>query len=162
MLYIIPGFGGDHFMAPHWNGPRTTIGRRLHPGDARPRLRHGPPCLCRQRRPTARAARPWSRSLSRYIERTFPAIAEPRARLLERPFLRRLEQSLAPGDLSRLFRRHLVDQPRPGRFPRLSADQPLCAGREHVPGPQGQAPADRADGDDAACSFTTLLAGWTT
>ena len=33
-------------------------------------------------RPTGPGARPWSRSSSRYIERTFPAIADPRARLL--------------------------------------------------------------------------------
>ena len=53
----------------------------------------------------------------------------------QRPFVRGLEQPLAPGDLSRDLRRHLVHQPRPGRFPRFPADRPLRAGREHVPRP---------------------------
>ena len=39
----------------------------------------------------------------------------------QRPLLGRLEHALAPGDVPRLLRRDVVDQPRPGRLPRLPA-----------------------------------------
>ena len=97
-----------------------------------------------------------------YIETHVPGHRRSPRPLAQRPFLRRLEQPLAPGDLSRRLRRHLVDQPRPGRFPRLSADRPLCRRREHVPRPRGQAPADRPDGSHARALSTTVSPGWTT
>ena len=114
-------------------------------------------------------ARPTARAGTALVEEFIPlhradvpgARRSPRP-LAQRPFLGRLEQPLAPGDLSRRLRRHLVDQPRPGRFPRLSADQPLRRRREHVPRPRRQAPADRPDGSHARALLRPLLAGWTT
>ena len=160
-VYIIPGFGGDHFMAPLCDRPRTRLRQRLDPGDPRPRLRHGPPRLRRQcdQRPAGKA---WSRSSSRTSRRNFPALAEPRARLPERPLLRRLEQPVASGDLSRLLRRHLVDQPRPGRFPRLSADQLYAPGENMFNDRDGQARPIARMGEVRRCSSMTVSRGWTT
>ena len=80
-LYIIPGFGGDHFMAARF-AEQSAAGVRqgLHPGGARSRLRHGPPCLRRQRdqRPRGTAL---VEEFIPHIEQTFPALADPRARL---------------------------------------------------------------------------------
>ena len=48
-VYIIPGFGGDHHMAGMFvANSRMNYARDMVPRGAGPRLRHGPPCLCRQ------------------------------------------------------------------------------------------------------------------
>ena len=84
----------------------------------------------------------------------------PRA-LAQRPFLRRLEQPLASGDLSRLFRRYVVDQPRPGRLPRFSTDQYLRTGENMFQDRDGKRrPIARMGGSPR--SFTTGSPGWTT
>ncbi len=62
--------------------PRIGFWQGFHPGGARSRLRHRPSCLRRQRDQRAPRARPWSKSSFPISRRTFPAIADPRARLL--------------------------------------------------------------------------------
>ena len=133
VLYIIPGFGGDHFMAARWSGPRTDFA-----GDFI-RVILDPDCgtghhVFADSATNGPRGKALVEELIPHIERTFPGDRRAARPALERPLLRRLEQPLAPGDLSRFFRRHLVDQPRPGRFSRLSTDQHLSARRKHVPG----------------------------
>ncbi len=137
--------------------PAVGHGQRVHPGLARPRLRDRSPRVRRQRdqRPPRRGA---GRGVHPLHREDLPGGRRSRRPAPDRPFLRGLEQPLAPGDLSGRLRRDLVDQPRPGRFPRLPADRPVCRGREHVPRPQGAAPADRPDGEDPRALVRRLLA----
>ncbi len=78
VLYIIPGFGGDHFMASHWNGPRTG-----YAGDFI-RVILDPDCGTGHHVFADSAANgPRGKALVQelipYIERTFPAIKDTRA-----------------------------------------------------------------------------------
>jgi hypothetical protein len=80
-LYIIPGFGGDHFMAQRWSSPRTDFARDFI------RVILDPDCGTGHHVFADSAANgPRGKALIAelipYIERTFPVIAEPRARLL--------------------------------------------------------------------------------
>ena len=163
-LYIIPGFGGDHYHGDGGDRGERPVRLRqgLDPRRARPRLRHRPPRLRRLGATTARAARRWSRSSSRTSRRPSPPIAEPRARLLNGHSSGGWSSLWLQVDLPRRLRRHLVHQPRPGRFPRLPADQPLRARREHVPRPRREPPADRADGDRRRARSTTASRRWRT
>jgi pimeloyl-ACP methyl ester carboxylesterase len=81
VLYIIPGFGGDHFMAQRWSSPRTDFA-----GDFI-RVILDPDCGTGHHVFADSATNgPRGKALIEefipFIERTFPAIAEPRARLL--------------------------------------------------------------------------------
>ncbi len=124
---------------------RLAYGQGLHPRRARPRLRHRPSRLRRQRdqRPPRHGPGRGVHSLHR---EDLPGRRRSRRPVAQWPFLGRLEQPLAPGDLSRRLRRHLVDQPRPGRLPRLPADRPVRPGENMFRDRAGQAAADRPDG----------------
>jgi pimeloyl-ACP methyl ester carboxylesterase len=81
VLYIIPGFGGDHFMAERWSSPRTNFG-----GDFI-RVILDPDCgtghhVFADSAANGPRGKAFIDELIPFIERTFPAIAEPRARLL--------------------------------------------------------------------------------
>ncbi len=81
VLYIIPGFGGDHFMAQRWRNPRTDFA-----GDFI-RVILDPDCGTGHHVFADSAANgPRGKALIEelipHIERTFPAIANPRGRLL--------------------------------------------------------------------------------
>ena len=162
-LYIIPGFGGDHFMAL---GSRTI--REWPFGKDFIRVMLDPDCgtghhvFADSATNGPRGAAPGRGVHPATSSRTFPAIARPACPAAQRPFVRRLEQPLAPGDLSRRFRRHLVDQPGPGRFSRLSADQPLRR-RARTCSETARESAGRSRGwARHPCSFTTGSRGWTT
>src|SRR5262249_18592568 len=79
-LYIIPGFGGDHFMAP-----TIASSRRLKFGADMIRVVLDPDCgtghhVFADSAFNGPRGRALVEELIPYIERTFPALAEPRAR----------------------------------------------------------------------------------
>jgi pimeloyl-ACP methyl ester carboxylesterase len=81
VLYIIPGFGGDHFMAQRWSSPRTDFATDFI------RVILDPDCGTGHHVFADSAANgPRGKALIEelipHIERTCPAIAQPRARLL--------------------------------------------------------------------------------
>jgi pimeloyl-ACP methyl ester carboxylesterase len=81
VLYIIPGFGGDHFMAQRWSSPRTNFAADFI------RVVLDPDCGTGHHVFADSATNgPRGKALVEefipYIERTFGAIPEPRARLL--------------------------------------------------------------------------------
>ena len=129
---MIPGFGGDHFMAP-----RFAEGRRMAMGSGLIRVLLDPDCGTGHHVFADSATNgPRGAALVEefipYIEKTFPGGRRSPRPALDRPFFGRLEQPLAPGNLSGRLWRDLVYQSRPGRFPRLPADRPVFPGRKHV------------------------------
>ena len=159
-VYIIPGFGGDH----HGAGMFAAGGRM---GFAKDLIRVvlDPDCGTGHHVFADSATNgPRGKALIEefipYLEKTFPMVSDPQRPAAQWPFLGRLEQPLAPGDLPRLLRRHLVDQPRPGRLPRLPAGQHLRPGREHVPRRQGRAQAHRPHGQPARHLLRLASRSW--
>ena len=78
----------------------------------------------------------------------------------DRPFLRRLEQPVAAGRLSRLLRRRLVHVAGPGRFPRLPAHRPDAARRQHVHRRRRQAAAAGRGPAASRCSISSPSPTW--
>jgi len=81
-LYIIPGFGGDHFMVSRWTGtPRTKYAEDFI------RVMLDPDCgtghhVFADSATNGPRGRALVEELIPYIERNYPAIAQPKARLL--------------------------------------------------------------------------------
>jgi hypothetical protein len=81
-LYIIPGFGGDHHMASRFaDGGRNAIGKDLIRVVLDPDCGTGHHVFADSPTNGPRGAALIEEFIP-YIERTFPAVAEPRARLL--------------------------------------------------------------------------------
>jgi pimeloyl-ACP methyl ester carboxylesterase len=81
-LYIIPGFGGDHFMAPRFTqGARSAYGADFLSVVLDPDCGTGHHVFADSATNGPRGAALVEEFIP-YIERTFPAISDPRARLL--------------------------------------------------------------------------------
>jgi hypothetical protein len=81
-IYIIPGFGGDHSMAPLFaNNPRFAFGKDLIRVVLDPNCGTGHHVFADSATNGPRGAALIEEFIP-HIERTFPAVAEPRARLL--------------------------------------------------------------------------------
>jgi hypothetical protein len=81
VLYIIPGFGGDHFMAGRFSSPRTEYASDFI------RVILDPDCgtghhVFADSAANGPRGKVLVEELIPHIERTFPAISDPRARLL--------------------------------------------------------------------------------
>ena len=101
MLYIIPGFGGDHLMAP-----RFANDRRMSAGQDFIRVLLDPDCgtghhVFADSATNGPRGAALVEELIPYLEKTFPIVAEPRARLLTGPpSLRRRRVTPVPRDES--------------------------------------------------------------
>ena len=161
-VYIIPGFGGDHFMATAMaDSPRMAFGNDFIRVVLDPDCGTGHHVFADSATNGPRGTALVEEFIP-YIEAHSPRSGESSCPLAQWPFIRRLEQPLASGDLSRLLRRYMVDQPRPRRLPRFSTDQSLRVRREHVPRPRREAAADRPDREHARALLRPVLARWTT
>ena len=97
-----------------------------------------------------------------YIEATVPRDPRAGGAAAQRPLVGRLEQSLAPGDLSRRPSA-ASGPPAPTRsISATSSGSTSTPGREHVPRPRPDPPADRPPRDKRRSCSSTTSRGWRT
>ena len=154
-LYIIPGFGGDHFMAPRFaESPRMAFGKDFIRVVLDPDCGTGHHVFADSATNGPRGTALVEEFIP-YIEKTFPAIADPRARLLNGHSSGGWSSLWLQVTYPDVFGGTWSTSPDPVDFRDFQRIDLYAAGREHVPRPRGQAPADRPDGDDARRSSTT-------
>ena len=124
-LYIIPGFGGDHAMASRMaDSPRFAFGKDFIRVVLDPDCGTGHHVFADSATNGPRGTALVEEFIP-YIERTFPVIADARARLLNGHSSGGWSSLWLQVTYPDIFRRHLVHQPRSGRFPRFPTNQYL-------------------------------------